>query len=46
LIVKSLLTSLCQREGNSPSLAKRGKGRFFNGTYPTIGFPCFLSFRA
>jgi general secretion pathway protein I len=40
LIVKSLLTSLCQREGKSPlergvgvcnpSLVKRGKGRFFN----------------
>ncbi len=30
LIMKSLLTSLYQREGMSPSLAKRGKGRFFN----------------
>ena len=30
LITKSLLTSLCQREGINPSLAKRGKGRFFN----------------
>jgi len=30
LIIKSLLTSLYQREGNYPSLAKRGKGRFFN----------------
>jgi hypothetical protein len=30
LIIKSLLTSLCQREGNYPSLAKRGAGRFFN----------------
>jgi len=30
LIRKSLLTSLCQREGSSPSLAKRGEGRFFN----------------
>jgi hypothetical protein len=36
-ITKSLLTSsaasrtdLCQREGINPSLAKRGKGRFFN----------------
>jgi len=29
-IIKSLLTSLCQREVNSPSLIKRGKGRFFN----------------
>jgi hypothetical protein len=28
LILKSLLTSLCQREENSPSLEKRGKGRF------------------
>jgi hypothetical protein len=26
--VKSLLTSLFQREGKYPSLAKRGKGRF------------------
>jgi hypothetical protein len=30
LTIKSLLTSLCQREGINPSLAKRGKGRFFN----------------
>jgi len=30
LIIKSLLTSLYQREGNYPSLVKRGKGRFFN----------------
>jgi hypothetical protein len=30
LIVKSLLSSLYQREGIYPSLAKRGKGRFFN----------------
>jgi hypothetical protein len=30
LIKKSLLTSLCQREGIYPSLAKRGEGRFFN----------------
>jgi hypothetical protein len=28
LIIKSLLTSLYQREGINPSLAKRGKGRF------------------
>jgi len=28
LSIKSLLTSLCQREAISPSLAKRGKGRF------------------
>jgi hypothetical protein len=26
--MKSLLTSLCQREENYPSLAKRGQGRF------------------
>ncbi|MEW6417402.1 MAG: hypothetical protein AB1480_04690 [Nitrospirota bacterium] len=30
LIIKSLLTSLCQREEMYPSLAKRGEGRFFN----------------
>jgi hypothetical protein len=30
LIVKSLLSSLCKREEVYPSLAKRGKGRFFN----------------
>jgi peptidoglycan/xylan/chitin deacetylase (PgdA/CDA1 family) len=30
LIIKSLLTSLYQREEMHPSLAKRGKGRFFN----------------
>ena len=30
LIIKSLLTSLYQREEQHPSLAKRGKGRFFN----------------
>jgi hypothetical protein len=30
LIIKSLLTSLCQREVRYPSLEKRGKGRFFN----------------
>ena len=29
-IAKSLLTSLFQREGIDPTLAKRGKGRFFN----------------
>jgi len=28
--MKSLLTSLFQREGYNPSLAKRGKGRFSN----------------
>jgi len=30
LFIKSLLPSLCQREDLSPSLAKRGKGRFSN----------------
>ena len=30
LIIKSLLPSLYQREGNYPSLVKRGEGRFFN----------------
>jgi hypothetical protein len=30
LFIKSLLTSLFQREDLCPSLAKRGKGRFFN----------------
>jgi hypothetical protein len=30
LLKKSLLTSLCQREALSPSLAKRGEGRFFD----------------
>jgi len=30
LIIKSLPTSLYQREGNYPSLAKRDEGRFFN----------------
>jgi len=30
LIVKSLLSSLYQREGIYPSLIKRGMGRFFN----------------
>jgi hypothetical protein len=30
LFVKSLLTSLYQREDLYPSLAKRGKGRFFD----------------
>jgi len=30
LIIKSLLTSLCQREVIYPSLEKRGVGRFFN----------------
>jgi hypothetical protein len=30
LIIKALLTSLYQREEASPSLVKRGEGRFFN----------------
>jgi len=30
LNIKSLLTSLCQREEFYPSLAKRGEGRFYN----------------
>jgi hypothetical protein len=30
LLRKSLLTSLCQREAISPSLAKRGEGRFYD----------------
>ena len=30
LVIKSLLTSLCQREVIYPSLEKRGVGRFFN----------------
>jgi hypothetical protein len=30
LYIKSLLPSLYQREAISPSLAKRGEGRFFN----------------
>jgi len=30
LIIKSLITSLYQREVMYPSLEKRGKGRFFN----------------
>jgi hypothetical protein len=29
-LIKSLLTSLCQREGLFPSLEKRGEGRFSN----------------
>jgi hypothetical protein len=28
LMIKSLLSSLCQREVSCPSLAKRGEGRF------------------
>jgi len=38
LIIKSLLTSLCQREGNYPSLVKRGEGRFFNNDALLINF--------
>jgi hypothetical protein len=30
IVEKSLLTSLCQREAISPSLAKRGEGRFYD----------------
>jgi len=30
LIIKSLLSSLCQSEEEYPSLEKRGEGRFFN----------------
>ncbi|MEW6417980.1 MAG: hypothetical protein AB1480_07650, partial [Nitrospirota bacterium] len=30
LFIKSLLTSLCQREDLYPSLAKRGEGRFYD----------------
>ena len=30
LFIKSLLTSLCQREDSNPSLEKRGKGRFLD----------------
>jgi hypothetical protein len=40
LFKKSLLTSLCQREAISPSLAKRGKGRFYSRcgfTYELLG---------
>ena len=36
--IKSLLTSLCQREGINPSLAKRGKGRFFNNDASLMNF--------
>ncbi|OGW52629.1 MAG: hypothetical protein A2Y81_05315 [Nitrospirae bacterium RBG_13_43_8] len=38
LIIKSLLTSLCQREEMLPSLPKRGKGRFFNNDALLIHF--------
>jgi hypothetical protein len=41
LFVKSLLTSLCQREEFNPSLAKRGKGRFFD-LYKFNGFEVSL----
>jgi hypothetical protein len=40
-IIKSLLTSLCQREEMHPSLVKRGKGRFFNNDSLLMNF--FLS---
>jgi len=30
LSIKSLLTSLWEREGNSPIVEKRGEGKFFN----------------
>jgi hypothetical protein len=34
-IIKSLLPSLCEREGKHLSLGKRGVGRFFNNdTFP------------
>ena len=38
LIVKSLLTSLFQREGLFPSLVKRGKGRFSNNVSLLLHF--------
>ena len=38
LRLESLLTSLCQREALNPSLAKRGKGRFFNNNASLINF--------
>jgi hypothetical protein len=38
LIIKSLLTSLCQREVMYPSLEKRGKGRFFNNDALLMNF--------
>jgi hypothetical protein len=52
-ITKSLLTSLYQREEINPSLAKRGKGRFFNNDVLPINFSvsnlklgnsCFVAF--
>jgi hypothetical protein len=51
-IIKSLLTSLCQREGITSSLAKsvrlateRGKGRFFNNdAFPMNSFVLFIAF--
>ncbi len=53
LFIKSLLTSLCQREDLYPSLVKRGKGRFsdlckFNfDILNNLGILCniFCSFR-
>src|SRR4030043_1942971 len=44
LIIKSLLTSLYQREGNYPSLAKRGEGRFFNNVVLLITALVLLTF--
>jgi hypothetical protein len=38
LIIKSLLTSLCQRKVMYPSLAKRGEGRFFNNDALLMNF--------
>ena len=38
LIIKSLLTSLCQREEMCPSFEKRGKGRLFNNDTLLIHF--------
>jgi hypothetical protein len=38
LIIKSLLTSLYQREEIYPSLVKRGEGRFFNNNALFINF--------
>jgi hypothetical protein len=38
LSIKSLLTSLCQREAMFPSLEKRGKGRFFNNDFLHTNF--------
>ncbi len=45
LIIKSLLTSLYQREGNYPSLVKRGEGRFFNNVVILITALVTLPFK-